>query len=314
MDFPSVPELHTDLHNCSICPRECQADRFTRRSGYCRTGASFSISSVCIHHGEEPPVSGNEGICNIFFTGCNLHCVFCQNYQISDPAYAHTFREQTPEEILDQVTSILDQGIHRVGFVSPSHVIPQMKYIIEGIHARNHHPVLVFNTNGYDKVETIKSLEGIIDVYLPDFKYMDPHLSADYSGALDYPEVASKAIKEMYRQKGAALHLDPDGGVESGIIIRHLVLPGHTENSIEVLKHIATEISPKLHVSLMSQYYPVPGVNRHPQLSRTLTPAEYGMVADAMDELGMVNGWKQEMESVTNYRPDFDRILPFETG
>jgi len=312
MDFPFVSETLTELHDCAICPRNCHADRFSEKPGYCESSASLNISSICIHLGEEPSVSGAEGICNIFFTGCNLQCVFCQNYQISNKKFARTMNGQPLGDVLGQITSILDKGIDRVGFVSPSHNIPQMKLIIKALHLQGYNPKMIFNTGGYDKVETIRSLEGIIDVYLPDFKYMEKKLACDYSDARDYPEVASSAIKEMYRQKGSALHIDDYGRAESGIIIRHLVLPGHIGNSLKVLRHIAAEISPKLHISLMSQYYPTPQVNCHPKLKRTLTPSEYRKVTDEMEKLGMENGWIQELESTAHYQPDFNRINPFE--
>jgi len=312
MDFHFPSEWAQELGCCSICPRNCYADRFSDKQGYCNTGAGFNVSSVCIHHGEEPPISGKEGICNIFFTGCNLQCIYCQNYQISNKNVYRLEKDPSLNGILDKIIPILDKGITRVGFVSPSHCIPQMKQIIDGIHSSGYKPVIVFNTNAYDKVETIRSLEGMVDVYLPDFKYMENKLADDYSDAADYPETASSAIKEMYRQKGAALHLDENEAALSGIIIRHLVLPGHIENSLNVLRHIANEISPKLHISLMSQYYPTPQVSCHPVLNRTVTATEYKTVTDEMDNLGMENGWVQEIESTTNYQPDFNKPHPFE--
>lgn len=312
MDFPLASETLPELHDCTICPRNCHSNRFSEKPGYCNTGSSLNISSICIHHGEEPPISGPEGICNIFFTGCNLQCIYCQNYQISHKSFKRTLKEQSLADVLGQIIMILEKGINRVGFVSPSHCIPQMMSVIDGIHSSGYNPLMVFNTNAYDKVETIRALEGIIDIYLPDFKYMNRNLASDYSGASDYPEIASSAIKEMYRQKGSALHLDAYGRAVSGIIIRHLVLPGNVDNSLKVLQHIANEISPKLHISLMSQYYPTPLVNRHPELKRTLTNAEYKKVTNEMEELGMENGWIQELESTSHYQPDFTRINPFE--
>jgi putative pyruvate formate lyase activating enzyme len=312
MDFPFDSELLRELHDCAICPRNCHADRFSGTRGYCSTGASFSISSVCIHRGEEPAISGPDGICNVFFTGCNLQCIYCQNWQISDKHFAGKIKGQSLGLVLDQIIPILDKGIGWLGFVSPSHQIPQMKLIISELHKQGYNPKIVFNTNGYDKAETIRSLEEIVDVYLPDFKYRDGNLSAEYSDASDYPGIASAAIREMYRQKGSALHLDEHGRAVSGIIIRHLVLPGHVENSLEVLRHIAQEISPKLHISLMSQYFPTPRVSCHPKLNRTLSPTDYRQVTEEMEKLGMHNGWIQEMESTSHYKPDFDRIHPFE--
>ena len=314
MDFPFISETLSELHDCAICPRNCHADRFSEKLGYCNSSATFNISSICIHHGEEPPISGRDGICNIFFTGCNLQCIFCQNFQISDKRFAHAVKEQSLGDVLDQIISILDKGITSVGFVSPSHCIPQMKLIIRGLHLQGYYPKIVFNTNAYDRVETIRSLEGIIDVYLPDLKYMEKRLAGDLSDASDYPEVASATIKEMYRQKGTALHLDDQGKAESGVIIRHLVLPGHIENSLKVMQHIKTEISQRIHISLMAQYFPTPQVSSHPTLKRTLSSSEYRVVTNEMEKLGLENGWIQELDSNSNYQPDFNRINPFEKG
>ena len=313
MDFSAFLEPLSELKNCCFCPRNCHADRFSGKLGYCKSDASFSISSICIHRGEEPVIGGSEGIGNIFFAHCNLQCIYCQNHQISNNNLNNISYQMDLEKVIKNITAILDSGINRVGFVSPSHFIPQMKIIINIIQSLGYKPVWVYNTNGYDKVETLRSLEGIIDVYLPDFKYMDAALSKAYSDAPDYPDIAAKALKEMYRQKGSVLHLSDDQAAESGIVIRHLVLPGQTENSKKVLRYIAEEISPNLHISLMSQYYPVPGVRFHSLLKRPLTLIEYNAVVDEMEHLGLTNGWIQEMESPDHYRPDFKKIHPFES-
>jgi putative pyruvate formate lyase activating enzyme len=312
LNFDAYTGLLQELEDCAICPRNCHANRLTGRSGYCKSGAGFSIASICIHMGEEPAISGATGICNIFFSNCNLQCIYCQNHQISDNRISHAGSTMELGEVIRQITTILNQGVNRVGFVSPSHFIPQMKVIINVIHSLGYKPVWVYNTNGYDRAETLATLEGIIDVYLPDFKYMDTEPGWKYSGARDYPEYASKALKEMYRQKGSALITDDENTAESGIIVRHLVLPGHVSNSLRVLRFLAEEISPKIHVSLMAQYYPTKTVKGHPQLGRSITEKEYRQVVDEMENLGMYNGWVQEFESSEFYRPDFDRQHPFE--
>ena len=216
------------------------------------------------------------------------------------------------EEVIRQVTAILDSGINRVGFVSPSHFVLHVKIIINCILSLGYKPVWVYNSNGYDKPEILRSLEGMLDVYLPDFKYMETALSYEYSDALDYPEVAARALKEMFRQKGATLLFGKDGTAESGMIIRHLVLPGHKENSMKVLNFIAEELSPKLYISLMSQYYPTPRVNCHPKLKNTVSGEEYALILSELDRLGMYNGWIQELSSTSDYRPDFEREHPFD--
>ncbi len=301
-----------ELRDCTLCPRECHADRFRATLGWCRSDASFNIASVCIHRGEEPAVSGRDGICNIFFSHCNLQCIYCQNHQISGNSVPRDAYRMSLPKVIRQITAILDKGIKRVGFVSPSHFVPQVKVIIAVLRSMGYNPVWVYNTNGYDKAETLRSLEGLIDVYLPDFKYSDARLAAEYSGAGDYPAVASLALKEMFRQKGSALITGEDDTAVSGIIVRHLVLPGAVENSLGVLKFLAEELSSKIHVSLMAQYYPTKPVKSHPQLSHSITGEEYSRILQYMEELGLYNGWIQEFESSDFYRPDFDREHPFE--
>lgn len=299
------------LSNCTLCPRECGVDRFSAKLGYCRSDAMFRVSSVCVHKGEEPAISGEKGICNIFFPHCNLQCIFCQNAGISRNKTGILPEPLAFRELIGKICSILDQTENIVGFVSPSHYIPQMLAIIRGIRQKGRNPIFVYNTNGYDKVETLRMLEGLIDVYLPDFKYLDSNLSYRYSRAKDYPQVASAALKEMYRQKGSSLILNERGIAESGIIVRHLVLPGAIDQSIEVLRYIADEISMKLNISLMSQYFPTESVREHNQLNRPIYHDEYEKVVDAFHELGFYRGWIQELESHTNYRPDFSKDKPF---
>jgi putative pyruvate formate lyase activating enzyme len=300
------------LSHCTLCPRECGVDRFRGGDGYCGMDAGLNIASICIHRGEEPPVSGPYGICNIFFAGCNLHCIYCQNHDISRPGATYSPVSMSFKSVLDQIESILSDGIIAVGFVSPSHVIPQVKAILRGLAERGLRPVTVYNTNSYDKQDVIDSLDTLIDVYLPDYKYIDPELSGKYSDAPDYPGIALKALKRMYYQKGSVLHMDEQGRAESGMLIRHLVLPGHAGESRNVLKSIAEELSAGVHISLMSQFHPAGEVRNHPVLSRPLYTREYNEVAREMERLGFRNGWLQDMDSYRNYRPDFRKIDPFE--
>jgi len=301
-----------DLSSCSVCPRNCGADRTSVKLGYCESDENIFVSSVCIHHGEEPAISGTKGICNVFFSHCNLQCIYCQNFQISRNKRKVAENKYSLQEIVNEIIQILDQGINMLGFVSPSHMVQQMKTIIYELHQQKRFPVIVYNTNAYDNVETIKSLEGLIDIYLPDLKYMDAALAAEYSDAGNYPEFASKSIKEMFRQKGSHLETDDNGNALSGLIIRHLVLPGNVENSIAVLRFIANELLLDVHLSLMSQYYPTPAVEKHPVLRRPITKKEYDRVLDEMDKLGFHRGWVQEMESAEFYKPDFTKKNPFE--
>lgn len=300
------------LRNCSLCPRECRVNRFEGSDGYCGTDAGLNISSICIHRGEEPVISGSDDICNIFFGGCNLRCLYCQNHEISQCVSGAMKKRMDLDEVLTQIIKILSEGIPSVGFVSPSHVVPQVKAIIRGLNSRGFKPLTVYNTNGYDKWTNIRSLEGLIDVYLPDYKYVTNGIATEYSGASDYPEVALKAIKEMYYQKGSTLSLDAGGRAENGLLIRHLVLPGHTEESKKVLYSIAEELSPGVHLSLMSQYHPTDNVRHHHILNRSLYKEEYESVVETMEALGFRNGWVQDMDSNENYRPDFSKENPFE--
>ncbi|MGD0341438.1 MAG: radical SAM protein [Bacteroidales bacterium] len=300
------------LSCCTLCPRECGVNRFEGGNGYCGTDAGFNIASICIHRGEEPAISGPDGICNIFFSGCNLHCLFCQNYEISRPGREHGKNSIKLDEVLDRIEKILNTGIRSVGFVSPSHVVPQVKAIIRGMNARGLKPITVYNTNGYDKPEAIDSLDGMIDVYLPDYKYVTTEIAQEFSDAHDYPSVTLKALKRMYYQKGSTLPLDKKGRAENGMLIRHLVLPEHADESKKVLQSIADELSSGVHLSLMSQYHPTPFVKDHLTLSRSLFREEYETVAAAMENLGFRNGWVQDMDSYQNYRPDFSRENPFE--
>lgn len=302
-----------DLNNCKGCPRVCGSDRTSEQNGYCRSGDSVVVSSVCAHRGEEPVISGEDGICNVFFAHCNLQCVYCQNYQISRN---HTSNHALTgvDQVVAEIEQVLDQGARGVGFVSPSHYINGMLQIIESLKKRGHNQRYVFNSNGYDRAKILRSLAGVIDVYLPDLKYMDEQIGREYSDAPRYPQIATAAIREMFHQKGANLTLDDDGVIESGLIIRHLVLPGHVENSKAVLRWIANELSPSVHISLMSQYYPTPAVRDHPVLGRTLNTDEYEEVIEEFERLGFYRGWVQELDSSHSYKPDFDNRHPFEEG
>jgi len=304
--------LFERLHDCTLCPRECHADRRTGKLGYCQSGMGYSISTICLHRGEEPILSGKNGICNVFFTRCNMRCRFCQNYQISRNRGPIHEQQLTLEEVVDQIEQILDCGATAVGFVSPSHFIPQMMAIIASLIKRGRKATFVMNTNAYDKVDTLALLEGAIDVYLPDLKYMDEGLALEYSDAPNYPQVATRALTEMFRQKGAKIELDENGIVRCGLIIRHLVLPGQVKNSIQCLRFIATELSPDVHLSLMAQYHPIPAVFFHPTLGRTLRQEEYEEVLCEMDRLGFNRGFIQSLESPLVYLPDFSHPHPFE--
>jgi putative pyruvate formate lyase activating enzyme len=302
--------LFDPLSSCKICPRNCDADRLHGKVGICGSDAGFNISSVCIHHGEEPAISGANGICNVFFSRCNLSCIYCQNYQISCNQGAVNEKQMQLHKVVDLIIRNLDQGCHGVGFVSPSHFIPHVKAIIESLRLRGYNPVFVYNTNGYDKVDEIRELESYIDIYLPDYKYSDNNLARKFSKVADYQQSALAAIQEMYRQKGSTLVMNENGYAEKGLIIRHLVLPGNIENSLNVLRHIAG-ISTSLAVSLMAQYWPTPAVKHHPTLGMALSSEEYEIVKTELENLGFYKGWVQDIESNEHYLPDFELDKPF---
>lgn len=308
-----IPDPDTDaFRSCLCCPRECRADRLSGKMGYCRTGAGFQIGSICLHKGEEPVISGDHGICNVFFTHCNLQCCYCQNHQISRNEGPRIEYILTLDEITRRIELLLDQGARAVGFVSPSHVIPQVQSIIRALREKGRQPVTVYNTHAYDRVESLKSLSSLIRVYLPDLKYMNPKLAERLSDAPLYPKTAMAAIREMVRQKGLELKLNSRGELREGVIVRHLVLPGQVENSRNVLRFLAREISPDITISLMAQYYPTPRVAPMDDLNRGVTRAEYEEVLDEMDFLGMENGWVQELDSRDIYQPDFALSHPFD--
>lgn len=299
--------------HCSMCPHDCGAKRDSGHSGVCGAADETGISSVCIHKGEEPVISGANGICNVFFSRCNLQCIYCQNFQISRKKGALSSTEMEYNDALNSIYRILDSGINAVGFVSPSHRLNTMIRLIEDIRYQGFDPVFVYNTNAFDKVEIINLLDPYIDVYLPDFKYADDKLAFELSGIKNYTETALKALKEMIRQKGTAIFLNENDEIEKGVIVRHLVLPGYIENSKKVIDLLADNFSTGLHISLMSQYNPIAEMKDHPNLGRNLFPEEYNEVADYLEFKGFYKGWVQEFESSGHYNPDFYRDNPFES-
>jgi len=292
---------------CTTCPRGCTADRI-ERLGFCGAGREPEAAAICIHRGEEPPLCGEKGICNVFFTHCNLQCLYCQNRDISLAGAAKP-RYVGVEAIADRIAEVLPQTENIVGFVTPSHYADSIPAIVEALRRRGLTPTTVYNTGGYERVETLRLLAPYIDIYLPDFKYADSRIAARYSHAPDYPQTASAALREMYDQKGAGLPTDDRGMAFRGIIVRHLVLPGQVENSFGVLDTIA-DLSANLHVALMAQYYPpCPGLPD--ELGRTLCEAEYARVTKHFYDIGLHRGWVQELAAEGCYRPDFTKEQAF---
>ena len=299
--------LRDRLGSCDICPRHCGINRLTGEMGFCRTGRLASVSSFCAHRGEEPAISSARGSGTIFFANCNLRCVYCQNYQISQNYGHQPENEVTPHVLARQMLYLQDElNCHNINLVSPSHVVPQIvESLVEAAHLGLHIP-LIYNTSSYDGMASLQALDGIMDVYLADLRYADNTPALKYSQAPDYAVRAREAITEMYRQVGD-LVLDSDGSARKGLIVRHLILPNGIAGSKESLTWLAEEVSSTVTVSIMAQYYPAYLASGIPELTRTITRQEYREVVEMVDTLGLENGWIQELASADNYKPDFKR-------
>ena len=283
---------------CDSCPRNCGIERTENRFGYCSVGELPKIARIAPHYDEEPVLSGQSGAGTIFFSGCNLRCVYCQNYDISTLTGGKSI---TPYELSEEYKRLEAMGVHNIEFVTPSHYVNTILDSLDYYHPR---VPLVWNSSGYDKVETLKKLEGVIDVYLPDFKYSDNALAKRLSNCPDYVETATAAIDEMIRQCG-----DPvieDGLMKRGVIIRHLVLPSHVKNSIGVMELIKKNWGTSIPISLMAQYMPAGKAEDYPDVNRRLTKREYQKVLDKMLELDL-DGFAQELDSSDKkYVPEWD--------
>ena len=302
-----VNVLEDRLKSCDICPRECHVNRLENEHGFCHSGYLPIISAVCDHHGEEPAISGTRGTGAIFFGNCNMRCVYCQNYQISQHPEFQISREVQINTLVDHMMYLQDElRCHSISFISPSHFVVQLvKAILEAIPQGLHIP-LIYNTNAYDSTSTLQLLDGIIDVYLPDLKYASDTFAERYSNTSDYVFHAHKAIREMYRQVGDKLVLDGMELVQKGLIIRHLILPNQIAGSRSTLSWIARQISPDITLSIMAQYFPTHLAGQIPQLCRKISESEYREVLDLLDELNITNGWIQEMDAADTYKPHFN--------
>lgn len=285
---------------CNACPRKCNVERnigeFSR--GFCKMPYNAVLARASLHLWEEPVISGEKGSGAIFFSGCNLRCVFCQNYEISHENFG---KQVSKFEFIDIVKNLENQGAHTIDLVNPTHFVPFIKEVFSEY--KPSVPV-VYNTGGYDDVESIRSLQGLIDVYLPDLKYFDSDVSKKYSNAENYFEKASKAVLEMQRQVGKSVI--KDGIMQKGMIIRHLVLPKNTDQSIKILRWIKDNLPIDTYISLMSQYVPYVKTE-YKELNRRIVTAEYQKVIDEFERLGFENGFMQERSSAqTDFIPKFD--------
>ena len=277
------------LLQCVVCPRMCTAARLAGESGTCRTGGDLKVAGWNLHHGEEPPISGTCGSGTIFLSGCSLRCVYCQNYPISQMGIGEVL------SVSDLVAIMLEMeqsGAHNINFVTPTHYTPTLIEAILTARRRGLVIPIVWNTSGYERVETLRLLEGLVDIYLADMRYGEAESGKQYSKADDYPTVNRAAIREMHRQVGT-LRIDDAGIATRGLLIRHLVLPGGLSGSEQVFRFLAEEISPDTHVSLMSQYFPAHHAADHPLLGRRLTAEEYEQALAALDAAGLTQGYRQ---------------------
>ena len=289
-----------NMHNCNICPRKCGADRYSG-AGYCGQGAEIKIARAAPHYWEEPCISGERGSGTVFFSGCNLRCVYCQNREIAHGGFG---AEISRERLCDIFFELAEKGVHNINLVTPTHFAPQIKEAIIMAKNRGFSLPFVYNCGGYESVDTLRSLEGLIDIYLTDFKYMSPAAAEKYSMAEDYPAAAKAATAEMVRQTGAATL--SDGLMKRGTIVRLLVLPGRLLDAKSVLRYLHRTYGDKIYISIMNQYTPMEGVP-FPELSRRITEREYDEIIDFAADEGITKAFIQEGGTAEeSFIPPFD--------
>jgi putative pyruvate formate lyase activating enzyme len=273
------------LAACTVCPRDCEVDRLQNEFAVCKTGRYAQVASCAPHFGEENCLRGRRGSGTIFFSYCNLRCVFCQNFDISWEGNGVGVQ---PERLAEMMLELQDMGCHNINFVTPEHVVPQILEALLIAIARGLRLPLVYNTSAYDSMDSLRLLDGIVDIYMPDFKFWDREMARKYAKAPDYPEVARRTIKEMHRQVGE-LVLDEEGVAVRGVLLRHLVMPGNVAGTREICRWIAGELSPNTHVNIMAQYHPAGKVSRteYGEIARRITPAEYAQALREAEEAGL---------------------------
>lgn len=293
------------MSNCNLCPRQCGADRENGKSGICGvSGKNMLAARAALHFWEEPCISGEKGSGTVFFSGCPLRCVYCQNYQI---ASTEVGMEISEERLKDIFLELQEKGAHNINLVTPTHYTPEIIRAIGKAKEQGLRLPIVYNCSGYEKVETLKTLKGIVDIYLTDFKYMEKEAAVRYSKAPDYPEIARAALKEMMDQTGEA-KFDKNGIMQSGVIVRHLLLPGHVRNARAVVKYVYETYGNQLYLSLMNQYTPLPQVKKEfPELDRRVTEREYQRLISYALELGIENAFIQDGKTAEeSFIPMFD--------
>lgn len=304
--------LEAMLSACDICPHNCGNNRLKNEIARCYSGYLPVVSAYCPHFGEEPALVGTNGVGNIFLGNCNLRCVYCQNYQISQNWKVESKNTVSFERMAEMMLELQAKGCHSIGFVSPTHFVPQIVRALSLAIPQGLNLPLIYNTNAYDSVDVLKLLDGIFDIYLPDLKYADDEFGYRYSKVKSYRAISRAAIKEMFRQTGCELVYGEDALVKRGLIIRHLVLPNDIASSEETFEWIATELDKRVTLSVMAQYYPTHKAATTELLDRRIRESEYNKVLFLLDKYGLENGWAQEFESQDYYQPDFaNREEPF---
>lgn len=294
------------LESCSLCPRKCKVNRFKGELGFCQTGFLPWVCSFMPHHGEEPPISGINGSGTIFFSHCNMACVYCQNYEFSQLGQG---REVGFEELADFMLQLQNMGCHNINLVTPTHIMPQILKALNHAIGKGLKIPLVYNTGGYELPEVIKLLDGIVDIYLADMRYADSDAATKFSAAPDYPQYNQASVKEMHRQVGIA-KIDDEGIIKQGLIIRHLVLPNSISGTDKIMEFIARQLSKNTYISLMSQYLPYYKASDFKEISRRLKFQEYIEAKQIMQKYGLSNGWIQESYGLerfagVNIKPNF---------
>jgi len=299
--------MHTTSHllsNCILCPRKCSTDRLSGQTGYCGMPADLLVARAALHMWEEPCISGSTGSGTVFFSGCNLKCVFCQNHSI---ALGDCGKAITIQRLAEIFLELQEKGAANINLVTPTHYVPQIRDALLLAKKNGLLLPIVYNTGGYESVEVLQLLEGLVDIYLPDLKYYSAELSSAYSHAEDYFQVATAAIAEMYRQVGAPIFDKGNGMMKRGMIVRHLVLPGQTKDSKKVLRYLYETFGDHIYISIMNQYTPLPHVAHIPALNRRVTAAEYDRVVNFALRLGIPNAFIQEGETAEeSFIPPFD--------
>ncbi len=289
--------------NCQICPRACKVNRRKGELGFCKVPAQIQAARAALHMWEEPCISGEEGSGAVFFSGCSLRCCFCQNGEISAGQKGEII---TPERLCEIFFELQEKKANNINLVTAGQFLPSVAEAIRLAKKKGIAIPFVYNSSGYEKVSSLQMLDGLIDIYLPDFKYMDEGIAGEYSKAKDYPQIAKAAIREMVRQVPKA-EFDERGMMKKGVIVRHLVLPGHVRNSREVLEYLYTTYKDQIYISIMNQYTPMPAMSEHKKLYRKVTKREYETLLDYAIDLGMENGFIQEGGTVgESFIPAFD--------